>query len=84
MRIVADLTYRFGIVGDDARSPLGNTRWTANERGSSTAPAERSGDGALEDAADSKAVSTLRYATAVHEGSRESDFSPYLAGTADW
>jgi len=35
-----------------------------------TAPAERSGDGALEDAADSKAVSTLRSATAVHEDSR--------------
>jgi len=35
-----------------------------------TAPAERSGDGALEDAGDSKAVSTLRSATAVYEGSR--------------
>jgi len=35
-----------------------------------TAPAERSGDGALEDAADSKAVSALCSATAVHENSR--------------
>jgi len=50
--------------------PLSDASSTLRARSSWTAPAERSGDGALEDAADSKAVSTPRSATAVHEDSR--------------
>jgi len=54
--LFTDFAHRFGIVGDDVRSPICN--WTANTRSSWT----------------SKAVSTLRCATAVHE-----DFERSLA-----
>jgi len=65
-RLILWLPHCRGRRQESTREYSTDCQWT---RSSWTAPAERSGDGALEDVADSKAVSTLRSATAVHEDS---------------